>query len=57
MPSRKASLREGEIDHQFDFVISCLDGTVAIDCRPPQAKDVGGWHRARGAGALPSARR
>jgi len=35
-----SSLREGEIAYQFDFVILCQSGTVAIDCRLPPAEEV-----------------
>jgi len=36
----QGSLHEAEINYQFDFVIPCQNGAVAIDCRLPQDDEV-----------------
>ena len=35
----QASLREGAADYQFDFLIPCQEGMIAVDCRLPLSED------------------
>jgi len=36
----QASVHEGEAEYQFDFLIPCQEGMIAIDCRLPQLEEV-----------------